>query len=111
MLFGIHFFLYFVAHIALWQTAAVVLRGHDLAIGSGRTDGQQVTALGTVQIDLLGKHVGRFSDWAHHVVSLTRLVAGDILDLVIGLIEGRTDQIGKACIDDGEFLQGTFFNI
>ena len=100
-----------IAHISFGQSPAVVLRSHDLTVGTSRTDGQQVAALSPVQVDLLGEDVGRLTDGTHHVVSLHRLVAGDVLDLMIGLIEGRTNEVGKACIDDGELLDGAFLNI
>ena len=49
--------------------------------------------MGSVQVCLLGKDIRRFADGAHDVVGLQRLFAGDVLNLVIGLIEGRTDQV------------------
>ena len=64
-----------------------------------------------VQVDLLGKDVGRLADGAYYVVGFLRLLAADVLDLVVGLIEGWADEVGKAGIDDGELLDGTFLNI
>jgi hypothetical protein len=46
-----------IAHIALRQSAQVILRGHDFTVGTGRADGEQVATLGTVQVGLFGKDV------------------------------------------------------
>ena len=103
--------LHFITHIALGQTAQIVLRRHDLTIGTCRTDGEQIATLGSIEVDLLGEHVRRLTDGSDHIVSLRRFFAADVLDLMISLIEGRTNQVSKTSIDDGKFLDGPFFNI
>ena len=85
------------------------MRSHDLTVGTSRADGEQVATLGTVEVDLLGKDVCRLTDRTYDIVCLCRFFTGDILNLMVGLIEGRTNQVGESCIDDGELLHGSFF--
>ena len=101
-------FLEFVAHIALGQSATIVLRCHNLAVGSCRSDGQQVATLSLVQVYLFGKHIGALADRTNYIVGLTWLVAAYVLYLVVSLIECGTNQVGKSSIYDSEFLYGTF---
>ena len=93
------------------ETAQVILRSHDLAIGACRTDGQQIAALGGVEVDLFGKDIGGLTDRSYDIVSLHRRIAADVLNLVVCLIEGRTDEIGETGINDGKLLEGSFFHI
>jgi hypothetical protein len=47
-----------IAEVANGQATAIVLRSHNLAIGSGRTNSQIVASLGGIEVYLLGKYVG-----------------------------------------------------
>ena len=60
--------------------------------------------MGLVQIDSLGENIARLADRTNYIVCLHRLIARDVLYLVICLIEGRADQIGHTCIYDGKLL-------
>ena len=64
-----------------------------------------------VQVDLLGKDVCGLTDRTNDIVSLCGLFARQVLYLVIGLIERRTNEVGKASIDDTELLGATLLNI
>ena len=87
------------------------MRSHDLAVGSCGTNGQQVATMRAIQVNLLGKDIGRFADGSNDIVCIGVFVAAQVLNLVIGLIEGRADEVGEACIDDGKLLDGAFFYI
>ena len=100
-----------IAQIALGKTAAVVLHSHDLSIGTGRTDGQQIASTTAVQVNLLGKDISRLADGSHDVIGILGLLACHVLNLVIGLIECRTDEVGKSSIDNAEFLNTSLLNI
>ena len=93
------------------QRSAVVAGGHDFAIGTGRANGNEVATVGAVQVSLLGKDVGRFADGPYDVVGVQRFVAADVLNLVIGLIEGRAYKVGESGVDNAELLYGPFLNI
>ncbi len=64
-----------------------------------------------IDVNLLGKDIRRFADGTYHIVSLHRLFAGQVLYLVIGLVEGRTDEVGETSIDNTELLDVAFFYI
>ena len=67
--------------------------------------------MATRQVDGLGKHITRLADGANNVVCFLRLVAAEILNLVQGLIEGRTDKVGHASVDNGKLLVGTLLDV
>lgn len=100
-----------IAQVSLGQRVAVVLRCHDLTIGSGRADGDEVATVGGIEVDGLAKHVGALAHGAYDIVGHLGLVGRDVLDAVIGAIEGRADELGHAAIDDGEALAGSLLDI
>ena len=91
--------------------AAVVLRGHDFAIGTGRADGDEVATMGGIEVDGFAKHVGTLAYGAYDIVGHLGLVGRDVLDAVIGLIQGRADEVGHAGINDSEALAGALLDI
>lgn len=90
------------------QVAAVVRRGHHLAIGAGRAEGDKVAALRQGQHFALGKDVAALADGAYHIVGSRRLFAalfgGEVLNGVMRAVHGRADEFGEAGIDDDELL-------
>jgi len=80
----------------------VVSRSHRHTVCTGRLDGQQVAAAGRAQADILIEDVGRFAGRADDGVLHARGVVrgGDILDVVVGAVEGRADQLGHRTVDD-----------
>ena len=64
-----------------------------------------------VQVYLFCKDVCRLTDRPNYIVGIRILFTADILDLVIGLIEGRADEVCEAGIDNGELLDRAFFYI
>ena len=50
----------------------------------------------------LGEEVGGFAYRADHVVGQCLIPGGEVVDLVMGLVERRADQLGHAGIEDGE---------
>ena len=111
MLTLVHFRSNLVTHVALRQSTAVILRSHNLTISTSRTDSKQVTTMSSIQVYLLGKNVRRFADRTYYIVGVCGLVTGDVFYLMISLIESRSDEVSKTCINDGKLLDGAFFNI
>ena len=90
---------------------AIVLRCHDFAIGTGRADGDEVATVGGVEVDGLAKHVGALTHGTYYIVGYLGLVGRDVLDAVIGTIEGRTDELGHTAINNGKALAGALLYI
>ena len=64
-----------------------------------------------VDVDSLGKDIARLADRTYHVVSFLWLIAGDVLYLVICLIECRTDEVCHTSINDGKLLDCALLHI
>ena len=105
------FMLDLVGAVAHGQWPAVVLRGHDFAVGSCGSDGQQVAATGGVQINLLGEYVCGFTYRSYDIVGFKGAFTTDVFYFMICLVEGRTYEVCESCIDNGKFLYGSFLNI
>ena len=99
------------AEVALGQLVAIVVRCHDLAIGSSRADGDEVATMGGIEVDGLTKHIGTLAHGTHDIIGHLGLVGRNVFDAVIGAIEGRTDELGHAAINDGKAFAGAFLNI
>ena len=65
----------------------------------------------TIQINLFGKDIRRFADGTYYVIGLWLLLTAQVLYFVIGLIKGRTNQVGETSINDGKLLDESFFYI
>lgn len=91
--------------------AAVISRSHDLAVSPGGTEGDKVATVCLVQLYVLAEYVGRFADRANYIVSLYLLVIADILDTMISVVHGRTDQFRKARVEDSELLRLAFLHV
>ena len=65
----------------------------------------------TVNIYLLSKDISRLTDGANNIVGFHRLFTGKVLNLVVSLIEGGADEVGKASINNAELLNVPFFYI
>ena len=102
----------FLTCVSFRQSAAVVARGHDFAVGTCGEEGEEVATLCLGQWDVLVEDVGGLADGAYHIVGV-RLGggAGEVDNLVVRIIEGRADEVGETCIDDGELLDGILLHI
>ena len=67
--------------------------------------------MGAVEINLFGKDICGLTDRPNYIVGFMGFITRNILDLMVSLIEGGTYEVGKTCINDGEFFQRTFFYI
>ena len=67
-------------------------------------DGHQVATLAGVQHPLLAPAVARFAHGTHHVVAEFPPRGAQVLDVVPGLVQGRTDEVVHTCVEDGELL-------
>lgn len=85
----------------------VVARGHRHAVGPGRLDRQQVAAAGALQSDVFVEPVGRFAGRADDRVLLLALrCGGDVLDVVVGAVEGGADEFGHRGVADHQPAPG-----
>ena len=62
------------AEIAFRKFMAIVLRCHDFAIGSGRSDSNEIAAVCSVEVYGLAKYIGTLAYGTHHVVGHLGLV-------------------------------------
>ena len=93
--------------------AAVVLGCHGLAVGSGRADGEEVSAAGRGQENVAGKDVGRLADGSYDVVGDSGFgsCGREVVDVVAGIVEGWTDEICHAGIDNDELLLAPLLDV
>ena len=91
------------------ERAGIVGRGHHRAIGAGRHHGEQVAFLDALDAAVLGDEIAALADRADNVGGDRRQVRVlDRLDLVMGFVERRPDQIVHRRIDDDEGLVALF---
>ena len=98
-------------NVPLRQGTAVVARGHNLAVGTSGEHGDEVAAACAVERDGLVEDIGGLADGADYVVNLLGQFAGEIAGFVVGIVEGWTDEVGHACIDDGKLLGGSLLDV
>ena len=79
-------FLKFFTEVSLGELVTVVLRCHNLTIGSGGSDGDEVATMGGVEVDSLTEHIGAFAHGANDIVGYFGLIGRDVLDAVIGTV-------------------------
>ena len=97
----------FVAVHRAGQVVQVVARCHGLPVGAGGLDGQQVAARGERQGDVFVEHIGGLAGGAHDGVALLAgFLRGDVLDIVIGAVQGGPDELGHAAVHDDELAPG-----
>lgn len=93
------------------QRTAVILAGHDLTVGTGGTQGDEVTTVRLVEVDGLGEDITRLTDRTDDIIRLYGLITREVLDLMISLVERRTDEVRHAGIDDGKLLRRALLDI
>lgn len=87
------------------QSAGVVGGCHGFAVGSGTSDGEDVTAANLGQIYAFGKTVGTLANRAHNIVKgLFAVGSGNIVYLMVGLVHCRSDQIIHSGVEYDEIL-------
>lgn len=89
------------------QAAHVVAGCHRLTISTCRTDGDEVAATGERERIIMGKHVGGLAHGAYDIVGFNGLSVAmrcEVLYLMVSTIEGRSDQVGHACVEDDKLL-------
>ena len=67
--------------------------------------------MGGVEVYSLAEDIGTLTYGTYYVVGELRLVRRDVLDAVVGSVEGGADEVGHASIDDGKALAGALLDI
>ncbi len=86
------------------QPAAVILRSHYLAVGSGGAYGKEVAPMALVHVVCLDKDIARLAYRSHDIVGCNRSVARYVLYLVVCLIQCRAYKVGHSGIYNGKTL-------
>ena len=63
------------------------------------------------QHDALVEGIARLADRTYHIILLLRLIAVEVDDLVMGIVEGRTNEVGETCIHNGELLHRALLHV
>lgn len=94
------------------EGAEVVLGGHYLAVGAGGADGYEVAGLGEGQGLFKAEGVSGLADGAYDVVTVGfGGGGGEVLDEVVGAVEGGSDEVGEAGVEDDEFFVDALLDI
>ena len=94
------------------EAAEVVLGGHDLAVGTGAAHGEQVASLDMRDGVVLDEDIAGLAHGSDDIVELlVGIGTGEVLDTMKSTIEGRSDEVVHAGIDDGELLIIPSFDI
>ena len=90
-------------HLGRQQTG-IVARSHHRAIGTGGLHRQQIVRLQLRQHAILGQIIAAFADRSDDIGGMRRFWGTGALhhDIMMGLVEGRPDQIVHRRIDDDE---------
>lgn len=93
--------------------ARVVVGGEAHAVGPGVEKKGKIAGRHGREIPAAGEEVSRFADWTDYVhrVPGGRWRLDDGQDLVVGLVERRSDQIVHAGVSDDEGLVAVVFDI
>ena len=63
------------------------------------------------QQDVFVEGVGRLADGTYHIILHICLLAVEVDDFVVGIVEGRADEFRETCIDDGELFDGILLHV
>src|ERR1019366_3459943 len=76
-------------------------------------DGHAIAGLDRCERSIVGEEIARFADWTDDVNDLgfARLWLSKWLDRVVGVVEGRPNQVIHRRVDDDELLRSIFFAI
>ena len=100
-----------VREVALDEVSEVVAGGHGLAVGAAGSDRDEVAPAGGGEKDVLSETVGGFAYRSHDIVAGEWPVGGQVFDVVPGLVEGGTQEVVHAGIDDDEILVLPFLHV
>ena len=101
----------FVRRVAFRERSAIVPGCHDFSVCACRAEGKKIATMCAVQVDGFAKDIGRFANRPYYIVGFHRFFGGNVFYLVVCLVKGRADEVGHACIDNGELLVGALFYV
>ena len=90
--------------------SGVIIAGHGKTVSSGITESEKIPLLDLRNPSIAGKGIGLANITYHRIESLPALRMGDIMDLMLGAIEHRPDQLIETRVHSGKDSRSGLFN-